>query len=709
MVSGPLPPPVEPPPPPPAAPPTAPGRRRRFDPLTIAVLVVAAVLVGSGIAYLMSRSSEPSASRPADAGTTTTAAGTPTSTTTTTTDTTPETTTTTAMTTTSTTEAPTPTGDVSAEGSWTVLVYAVGDNNLEDALLGDMREMKLVTRDTPDLTFVVLADRSAEITDAGLGSLGDWTSAKLIEVTGNSFKELDDWGEQNMGEADVLARLVTEGSAAVPADHYALVFWDHGSMTGIGPDDSAGDVLEAWEIAVGLETGLTASGITIDFIGFDACLMASLEIVSLVAPYATYMIASEEYEPNDGWEYGGFGYVGSDGATVVGLGRSLLQAYLDTSGAGDPSVTLSMLDLRRYDEFAAALGTFAETALDTIDTSAVAIGRRRDKAVKFGSDPDPLKDWFMVDLGQVLSRLARTDVPVADDAQRAADLLDEIVVANMTGEASAGARGLSIHFPPSPDTYYPTWYQAFGDPVWADFLDGYFAAGRAIPPSRRAAVVDTSPQTTFFFDDYGLEIDAEIQPGSLDTVVSAVLWSGIPEDDGGVTFYSSDQGIVEGMLAVGFYDLTQLVLSDGQDSAIAFQQLAINEDLTIVTMTVPLAYKAPIDPANFVWDDPIDVTLKVTYNVETEEFTEELFATNLGTVGAFTAEPNGLFFPVVPYQAPGGEIEWIVTSDVGLWSDLPIITYEFVDLASGTPLYGELTIADFGGNTATVSVTTEVP
>ena len=78
---------------------------------------------------------------------------------------------------------------------------------------------------------------------------------------------------------------MTAAVDVAPADHYAIILWDHGSMTGIGADESHSDVLEGWEIAVGLETGLASTGITLDFIGFDACLMASLEVASVVAPY----------------------------------------------------------------------------------------------------------------------------------------------------------------------------------------------------------------------------------------------------------------------------------------------------------------------------------------------------------------------------------------------------------------------------------------
>lgn len=330
--------------------------------------------------------------------------------------------------------------------------------------------------------------------------------------------------------------------------------------------------------------------------------------------------------------------------------------------------------------------------------------------MKFGADPNPEYDWFMVDLGQLLAKVARSETVVADDAGRVLELLREMVVGNRTGEATAGATGLSVHFPPAPEWFYASWYDTMGAPVWESFLNGYFDAGRAIPVSRQPAFDASGIDTTFFFDDFGIEVNADFGDGAVDTVVSAVLWSGVEDPDGSVTFYSSDQGLFEGSEAVGFYDLTRLVLDDGEDSAVAFQQISFNEDVTLVMLTVPLTYRAPIDSSQGQFADPINVTLVVSYDLNTDEFTEDLYSTDIaGTVGAFAAEPDGLLFPKLPHRTPGGQIEWISTTDVGLWADLPNLAYDFVDLPSGTPLLSELRVADFGGHTATATVSTLVP
>jgi len=54
---------------------------------------------------------------------------------------------------------------------------------------------------------------------------------------------------------------------------------------------------------VGLDSALKSAGIKFDFIGFDACLMATVETALTMSQYGDYLIASEETEPGVGWYY----------------------------------------------------------------------------------------------------------------------------------------------------------------------------------------------------------------------------------------------------------------------------------------------------------------------------------------------------------------------------------------------------------------------
>ena len=87
------------------------------------------------------------------------------------------------------------------------------------------------------------------------------------------------------------------------ANRYALILWDHGSgsVAGYGYDERnprSGSMSLA-----GLDTAFKNGGVKFDFIGFDACLMATLENALMAGKYADYLIASEEAEPGIGWYY----------------------------------------------------------------------------------------------------------------------------------------------------------------------------------------------------------------------------------------------------------------------------------------------------------------------------------------------------------------------------------------------------------------------
>src|SRR5690606_34862583 len=108
-------------------------------------------------------------------------------------------------------------------------------------------------------------------------------------------------------DPQVLADFIATGMRTFPAEHYALVISDHGaSWPGIGPDDSSpGDgVLDLPDLYAGIAAGLDGADAGVDkldLLGFDACLMATYEVASTLAPVARRLLASQELEPGHGW------------------------------------------------------------------------------------------------------------------------------------------------------------------------------------------------------------------------------------------------------------------------------------------------------------------------------------------------------------------------------------------------------------------------
>ena len=83
-----------------------------------------------------------------------------------------------------------------------------------------------------------------------------------------------------------------------------VILWDHGggSISGVCFDEISDDSLSLREIDTGLLSTMKNAGMTdtFEFIGFDACLMSTVETANVLASYSDYMIASEESEPGSG-------------------------------------------------------------------------------------------------------------------------------------------------------------------------------------------------------------------------------------------------------------------------------------------------------------------------------------------------------------------------------------------------------------------------
>ena len=138
-------------------------------------------------------------------------------------------------------------------------------------------------------------------------SYGISNSVSQRYVTNNGELELvDEFELCNMGDPNTLADFVSWGVENYPAKRMGLVFWNHGggSISGVCFDEmNDSDSLSLREIDSALNSVYGQMSDKFEFIGFDACLMSTLETANIIAPYARYMFASEETEPGGGWNY----------------------------------------------------------------------------------------------------------------------------------------------------------------------------------------------------------------------------------------------------------------------------------------------------------------------------------------------------------------------------------------------------------------------
>lgn len=180
---------------------------------------------------------------------------------------------------------------------------------------------------------------------------------QIYQVQTGGLRRLEsNFGTKYMTDPDNLAEFIQYCTKNFPANRNILIFWDHGggSLSGYGYDEkqSTGFTTTAASMTLPqIDAALKKGGCTFDWIGFDACLMATLETAMVCNPYADYMIASEESEPGTGWYYTDWLTTLSNNtsASTESIGKVIVDTFVTASqrAQANAQVTLSVLDLAK--------------------------------------------------------------------------------------------------------------------------------------------------------------------------------------------------------------------------------------------------------------------------------------------------------------------------------------------------------------------------
>ena len=323
--------------------------------------------------------------------------------------------------------------------TFTILVYMCGAD-LES-------KSAMATRDLQEMLAANIGSKINLVIYTG--GAKKWNN-NLISATNNQIWQVKDGGlaclNKNAGSAamtnpDTLTSFIQYGAKNFKADRYALILWDHGSgsVTGYGYDErnpGAGSMSLA-----GLNSAFQRGGLKFDFIGFDTCLMASVENALMASNYADYLIASEETEPGIGWYY-------TDWLTALGqntsmatldIGRQICDDFVSkcASQCRGQSTTLSVIDLAELSHtIPSRFNSFADGVTTLINNEGYkTVSNARNGSREFAAS----SRIDQVDLTDLCLRLATTE------SNALASALRESVKYNRTNMSSA--YGLSVYFP----------------------------------------------------------------------------------------------------------------------------------------------------------------------------------------------------------------------------------------------------------------------
>ncbi len=349
-----------------------------------------------------------------------------------------------------------------ASGKLTVMIYMCG-SNLESgygSASADLQEIFAACADNPDLTVLVMAGGSS-----GWVTQYSPNELTLVEIRGRRQRVVRRLPAMSMGLSEPLTTLLQLGPGLCPADRYALILWNHGGgpLEGVCYDERYGmDRLSIRELSDALAASPFSSGSRLSWIGFDACLMASVEVAGTCAPYADYMIASQETEPARGWDYA---FLSSAGTDAEETGRRILACY-DASQTEKDMYTLSLIRLDRIPAVEAATNAFFAEAFDALNASSFSeISRSRLNTKGFGR-ASTASDYDLVDLYDLAAQTAFTAPGCASALQ---DALADAVACAVGNQDRA--HGLSVWYPfYNKEMYVREWRETYGE---MDLLPDY--------------------------------------------------------------------------------------------------------------------------------------------------------------------------------------------------------------------------------------------
>ena len=339
------------------------------------------------------------------------------------------------------------------DDTWLVYWYVCG-SDLESeggAASGDIEEMLAVK--LPDNVKVLIQAGGANEWKNAFVKAG-YTNRLLYDKDG--FHELGTFEDANMGDASTLAGFLQYGKDNFQADHKVFIFWDHGggSAFGVCFDERTEDGLSLNEIrdAFAAVYNNSVDNPPFEVVGFDTCLMATYELANDLYGFSRYMVASEELEPGNGWEYTGFLTALANNTAMggAGLGQSICDSFYKgcENVWTEDNATLSVIDLSKMPQLRMAYENFGVEALKLSSENPKKffsnLGRQANRAENYGGNTRESGYYDMIDLGD-LARKSKDLLPQSSAAL--VDAIDDAVVYKVNGEYRDQGSGISGFYP----------------------------------------------------------------------------------------------------------------------------------------------------------------------------------------------------------------------------------------------------------------------
>jgi hypothetical protein len=617
---------------------------------------------------------------------------------------------------------------------WTVLVYVAADNNLEPFAIPNLMQMASVGSG-PGLDIEAFIDRSPKYSDAPLGNLGNWSGAKVVQVNKGSFAEEQNLGNVDSGDPGTLSNFISSAAKRHPSDKLALIVWDHGAAwLGSALDEQTNHIISLPKLQQALQSGLKGAGkAKFEMLGFDACLMSNTAVLATLAPLANWITASAELEPGHGWDYSALGAVAAGGGSGADLGKAIADAYQRYAASQNTGSTISLavVNAAAVPALANAVNNAGNALVGAAKSVTPAVAGTRASVLSYGRNPDPKLDFNLVDVGALSTSLngpAPQLAPVAAAVQAA-------VAYKVVGPGLPGSSGVSLYFPPGADTYRKSYANLPAVAGWNKFLNSYYANGAAAGGASRAFFDETEGTTEaaadYEFAEQGVFLTRAFGVNDAETITGVRIRYGLQDDTGAPVLVGESPGSFtrEGDgIAGGAWDLSDLVVSDGDVSMPVYRKVVVDPVANQLTFTAPFAYypdkndqSQVLTVLGYVTVDLVSGKAQRVYFELKQDPTQIVSDTDdagveLATSG-FLLNPSGALVPLVARLDPAGQLQFVKITDTSLVpagggalrADPTALTFRISPVPDGTKFYADLAISQLGGFLSTASMTDQVP
>lgn len=350
--------------------------------------------------------------------------------------------------------------DKDAEPENTLLIYMIGSDleSRSGAGTDDMKEIQSSGIDLDTNNVLVFAGGSTKWHN----DITSKDKINVLQLGENGFEVVTLMDASSMGTAESLSEFLNFAYENYPTKSYSLIMWNHGNGPNIGYGKDMlfdSDSLTLSEMQTALRNSPFNSSNKLEWVGFDACLMSSAELVCVWDDYAKYLVASQEIEPAFGWNYSVLKpYGSSDSRSFL---SDLTDSYLSTCleyykkrGYSGKDITLACIDLSYGSELEAAINQLFSKASADVNSKYNDLVRQRVATRSLGRASTG-SEYDLVDLSDMAAQLGSI---YPRETENLNEVIDKMIVRN--GTNAQQCCGLSL--------YYPFYNKYHYEDSWAD-------------------------------------------------------------------------------------------------------------------------------------------------------------------------------------------------------------------------------------------------